>query len=69
LYASGCTLSRLDHMLSSGNGDPTKTRSDVLAGQYFLRLASRRVRQSLAALTDNDDALTTAAADAALERF
>ena len=45
------------------------TRSDVLAGQYFLRLASRRVRQSLAALTDNDDTMTTAAANAALERF
>jgi acyl-CoA dehydrogenase family protein 9 len=69
LYASSCTLSRLDHLLTSGNGNPVEISRDVLAGRYFLKLADRRIRQNLAALTDNDDPQTTAAADAALERF
>jgi acyl-CoA dehydrogenase family protein 9 len=69
LYASGCTLSRLDHLLSQGNGHPAERSRDLLAGECFLRLAIRRVRQHLAALTDNDDAITTAAANAALEIF
>ena len=66
LYASGCALSRLDHLLTQGNGQPDEVGRDVLAGRYFLRLADRRVRQSLAALADNDDGLTTATADAYL---
>jgi len=66
LYASGCALSRLDHLLTQGNGQAEEQRRDVLAGRYFLRLADRRVRQSLAALSDNDDGLTTATADAFL---
>jgi hypothetical protein len=37
-----------------------------MAGRHFLKLAFRRIHQNLAALTDNDDASTTAAADAAL---
>ena len=40
----------------------------MLAGRYFLRMSNRRVRQCLAALADNDDALTTQTANAALER-
>jgi hypothetical protein len=67
LYASGCTLSRLEHLLGEANGNAAQRRRELLAGQYYLRLADRRVRQSLDALTDNDDALTTATADAALE--
>jgi acyl-CoA dehydrogenase family protein 9 len=69
LYASGCTLSRLEQMLAEGNGNPAELGRDVLAGKYFLRLADRRVRQSLAALRDNDDTMTTATANAVLERF
>jgi alkylation response protein AidB-like acyl-CoA dehydrogenase len=68
LYASSCTLSRLDHLLTKGNGNPDEVRRDAEAGQYFLTLARRRVRQNLAALTDNDDAATTATANATLER-
>jgi alkylation response protein AidB-like acyl-CoA dehydrogenase len=68
LYAAGCTLSRLDHLLTTGDGNPDEVRREAAAGRYFLAMASRRVRQNLAALADNDDALTTAAADAALER-
>jgi hypothetical protein len=68
LYASSCTLSRLDHLLTDGNHSPAEVNRDVVAGRYFLHLANRRIKQNLAALTDNDDDVTTAAADAALER-
>ncbi len=68
LYASACTLSRLDSLLTGANGDRKALASDVTAGRYFLKLADRRVRQSLAALTDNDDSDTTATADAVLAR-
>lgn len=66
LYASACTLSRLDHLLTYGNGNPVEVEREVLAGRYFLRLSNRRIRQCLAALADNDDALTTRTANAAL---
>ncbi|HXG09363.1 MAG TPA: acyl-CoA dehydrogenase family protein [Gemmataceae bacterium] len=69
LYFSSCALSRLDHILTSGSGKPEEMRRDLTVGRYFLRLSDRRIRQSLAALTDNDDEHTTAAANAALERF
>jgi alkylation response protein AidB-like acyl-CoA dehydrogenase len=70
LYASACTLARLDAILSrsEGNGRATESAREVTAGRYFLKLSDRRIRQCLAALTDNDDADTTACADAALER-
>jgi alkylation response protein AidB-like acyl-CoA dehydrogenase len=68
LYASSCTLSRLDHLLTLGNGNPDEVRRQATAGQYFLALANRRIRQNLAALWENDDEMTTAAADAALGR-
>ncbi len=68
LYASGCTLSRLEYLLDQGNnGSDAERPREVLAGKYFLRLADRRVRQSLAALGDNDDAMTTQTADAYLQ--
>jgi alkylation response protein AidB-like acyl-CoA dehydrogenase len=69
LYASSCTLSRLDYLLTYGNGHPSELERDVLSGRYFLRLSNRRLRQSLAALSDNDDALTTTTADAVLKRY
>ena len=68
LYASSCTLARLDHLLSDGNGNPTERGRDVQAGRYFLTVSDRRIRQSLAALSDNDDAETTRTADAVLGR-
>jgi hypothetical protein len=68
LYASSCALSRLDSMLSGTNGSRNAFAADIAAGRYFLKIADRRIRQCLAALTDNDDADTTAAADAALAR-
>lgn len=69
LYASACTLSRLDHLLTSGNAYPAEVSADVTAGRYFTALANRRIQQNLASLWDNDDEQTTAAAKAALERF
>jgi hypothetical protein len=69
LFASGCTLSRLDQLLAQQNGNPVERQAELQAGTYFLRLADQRVRQSLAALTDNDDEQTTATADAVLKTF
>jgi alkylation response protein AidB-like acyl-CoA dehydrogenase len=69
LYASACALSRLDHLVASGKYPPAEVAADVAAGRYFLRLANRRIQQNLAALWDNDDEQTTAAANAALGRF
>jgi alkylation response protein AidB-like acyl-CoA dehydrogenase len=67
LYAASCTLSRLDSLLSHGNGDGADVKRDIAAGKYFLRLASRRIRQNLAALHDNDDEQTTTTANAFLK--
>jgi alkylation response protein AidB-like acyl-CoA dehydrogenase len=69
LYASSCTLSRLDHLLTAGNGNQAELNRDVQAGRYFLRLSDRRIKDCLRALNDNDDQHTTATADAILERY
>jgi hypothetical protein len=68
LYASSCTLSRLDSMLASANGARNAVSADLASGKYFLKISDRRIRQQLAALNDNDDADTTATADAVLAR-
>jgi len=67
IYAATCTLSRLDHLMATANGKPVDHDKDVIAGRHFLRLAFRRVRQHLAALTDHDDVSTNHAADAWLK--
>ena len=69
LYASSCTLSRLDRLLTLGNGNPNEVARDAAAGRYFLTISSRRIKQSLAALKDNDDKETTETADAILGRY
>jgi len=61
LYASSCTLARLDHIFHGG------AERDIQAGRYFLTIANRRIKQNLAALWDHDDAATTATADAWLK--
>jgi alkylation response protein AidB-like acyl-CoA dehydrogenase len=66
LYAAASTLSRLDHLLTQANGDARQAKADVAAGKYFLRLADRRMRRNFEALADNDDAQTTATADAVM---
>ena len=54
--------------LANGNAGSYDLRADISAGQYFLKLADRRIRDNLVALWNNDDAAATQAADAALER-
>jgi alkylation response protein AidB-like acyl-CoA dehydrogenase len=67
LYASSCTLSRLDDMLTHGNGHADEVRRSSTAGRYFLKLADRRIKRSLAELWDHDDDLTSTTANAVLE--
>jgi acyl-CoA dehydrogenase family protein 9 len=62
LYASACSLARLDSMLVGGNGTAAASR-DVEAGRHFLAIAERRVRANLAELWDNLDDETTRVAD------
>jgi acyl-CoA dehydrogenase family protein 9 len=69
LYASSCTLARLDALMTDGNGHAEEVERNVTAGCYFLRLSNRRIKQCLAALSDNDDKDTTATADAVLAKY
>src|SRR5262249_61054458 len=39
LYASSCTLSRLDYLLTNGNHSPAEVNREAAAGRYFMRLA------------------------------
>ncbi|MBI4578092.1 MAG: acyl-CoA dehydrogenase family protein [Planctomycetes bacterium] len=64
LYASACTLSRWDDDFQGRHGGDGEKRHH--AAELFLSSSLRRVRQHLAALGDNDDALTTTTADAVL---
>lgn len=66
LYASSCTLSRLDSLLTSGKNG-VQTSRDLQAGRHFLQIADRRIRRNLADLWDNLDDDTTATADAFLK--
>jgi acyl-CoA dehydrogenase family member 9 len=68
LYASSCTLSRLDHLLTMANGR-AGIQAEISAGRYFLKLADRRIRESLAALWHNDDAATTETADGVINPY
>ena len=64
-----CYINPVKHALVSRVRDwpYSSFHRDVQAGRYYMAIANRRVRQNLAALSDNDDVVTTAAADAALE--
>jgi acyl-CoA dehydrogenase family member 9 len=46
--------------------NPQALQRDLIAGRYYLRSAERRIRKALANLWDNDDALTTEAANTVL---
>jgi acyl-CoA dehydrogenase family protein 9 len=59
-YMSSCVISRIDSLLT---GPHPPSDRELAAGRYYLRVADRRIRQSLAALWDNDDEATTAAAN------
>jgi len=65
LYVSACVLRRLDALMRAGTAD-----DDTLleAGHLYLRLADRRVRNTLRAITENDDAHVLAHARRLLPR-
>ncbi len=64
LFASTCVLSRLDsEMQRNGNAD-----TDISAGQLFLQMSFRRIRENLDGLADNDDKAILATADKHLGR-
>jgi alkylation response protein AidB-like acyl-CoA dehydrogenase len=71
LYAGACVLSRWDAQLQQskvpGDGDADSMGQE--APDLFLRRSFRRVRRWLAELHENDDALVTATANAALLQF
>lgn len=59
LFAATCVLSRLDsEMQRNGKND-----TDISAGQLFLRMSFRRIRENLDGLADNDDKAILATAD------
>jgi hypothetical protein len=62
LVTSACTLSRWDHSEQEGRAIPAE-RS---AAELYLRMANRRFDQALRSLRQNDDRLTTEAANDAL---
>ena len=62
LVTAACTLSRWDLSITRDRSTPTERA----AAELYLRMAQRRFDRSLPALSQNDDRLTTAAADAAL---
>lgn len=66
LYASACTLSRLDKMLSLKF--PVEN-PDIISGRYFLSLADRRIKQNTDLLWNNDDVATTKTANCILKMF
>jgi alkylation response protein AidB-like acyl-CoA dehydrogenase len=71
LYVSACVLNRLDFMLRAADGDDQDARwaepTLLEAGRYYLRTARRRIRQSLAAVGDNDDEATSSLANRMLK--
>lgn len=70
IYASSCTLSRLDQLLTTANGNAgsKEMKADINAGRFFLKISDRRIREQLARLWDNEDDMTTETADSALAR-
>lgn len=67
IYAASCTLSRLDALLTKGNGSQADLEQDIRAGRYYMTISDRRIRQLLAAISDNDDEETTKVADGYLK--
>src|ERR1700732_3199242 len=66
LFASAATLSRWDSEIQLGQGNGQVPAQKNEAAELFLRQSFRRIRNYLAALTDNDDKTVLLAADSAL---
>jgi hypothetical protein len=67
LFASACVLSRWDAELQSSREGGESEPGRHSAAEYFVRGSFRRIRRSLAEMTDPDDAIVTATADWALK--
>jgi acyl-CoA dehydrogenase family member 9 len=65
LVTAACTLSRYDLSVTHKSATP----ADRTAAELYLRMANRRFDESLKALSNNDDRLTTEAALAALHAW
>jgi alkylation response protein AidB-like acyl-CoA dehydrogenase len=65
LVTSACTLSRLDAAIVSKRA----TAQERTAAELYLRMANRRFDESMRALRQNDDRLTTEVADSSLAAF
>jgi acyl-CoA dehydrogenase family member 9 len=68
LYVCACVLNRMDALIRSSHDHNGSLRLDLETGRYYLRTAARRIRASLAALSDNDDDATTSLAQRTLKR-
>jgi hypothetical protein len=66
IFNSAAVLSRLDSELSSNHPEVKK---NLPVGTLYLKAANRRIKGYLAAMSDNDDEATTAAANVVLEQF
>ncbi|MDQ6861346.1 MAG: acyl-CoA dehydrogenase, partial [Verrucomicrobiota bacterium] len=66
MFASACTLSRLDSELQASANNGKTPPPNRQAAELFLTQSIRRMRQALIGLTDNDDRKLLATADAVL---
>ena len=66
LFASTCVLSRQDGEIQFAHRNGDAVARDHSAANLFLRQSFRRIRRSLASLTDNDDGAVIAAAKSCL---
>jgi alkylation response protein AidB-like acyl-CoA dehydrogenase len=68
LFASTCVFSRLDSEIQFARRNGDAAAPDHSAADLFLRQSFRRIRRSLAGLTDNDDKAVLAAAKSCLAK-
>jgi alkylation response protein AidB-like acyl-CoA dehydrogenase len=66
MFASACTLSRLDSELQAASNNGNTPPANRQAAELFLTQSFRRMRAALAGLTDNDDRRLLATANAVL---
>jgi len=68
LFMASCVFSRLLGMVSEGTLNQPEQERDFQTGLLYLKIAARRNKARLAAITDNDDEAYTKLADAWMER-
>jgi alkylation response protein AidB-like acyl-CoA dehydrogenase len=67
LYVCGSVINRLDALMRDETADEKSRRRDLKVARYYLMQARRRIERNLDALWNNDDDVTTAIADLALQ--